>query len=67
MGPIGPVIVFVLKFINDVSSSLLVSVKLDSNFTPILLYSSVNVNAFNCGELQQSLDLCVIGIRVHGT
>jgi len=50
---LGPVLF--LLFINDVSFTCQAELKLFAD--DIKLYSSFNVHIFNCGDLQQSLDL----------
>jgi len=52
---LGPVLL--LLFINGVSFTCIVQAKLKLFADDIKLYSSLNVDVFNCGGLQQSLDL----------
>jgi len=57
--PLGSVIgpVLFLLFINDVSFTCIGQAKLKLFADDIKLYSSFKVDVFNCGDLQQSLDL----------
>jgi len=52
---LGPVLF--LLFINDVSFTCIGQAKLKLFADDIKLYSSFKVDGFNCGDLQQSLDL----------
>ena len=52
---LGPVLFLI--FINDVSSTCVGQAKLKLFADDVKLYSSFNVDVFNCGDLQQSLDL----------
>jgi Reverse transcriptase (RNA-dependent DNA polymerase) len=52
---LGPILFLI--FINDVSSTCIGQAKLKLFADDVKLYSSFNVDVFNCDELQQSLDL----------